>query len=150
VASGRAASRDPGDSVIRDRLLRPRWLVCLVIAWGVATAAAPRLGEAAPLPPARGVGAPGDLEVARSLLERRLAQAQLSALGVSEAEATEIWERLTPAERAELAARADELYTGGDPVAAAVAIGIIVAMFVILVLELMGRRVISRPEGVRP
>jgi hypothetical protein len=131
--------------VIRDRLLRPCWLVWLVVAWGVATAAAPRLGEGAPLPPARGAGAPGDLEGVRPLLERRLAQAQLAAIGVSESDAMELWERLTPAERAELAARADELHAGGDPVAAVVAIGIIVAMFVILVLELMGRRVISRP-----
>jgi hypothetical protein len=131
--------------VTRDRLLRPGWLVWLVVVWGVATAATPRLGEAAPLPPARGVAARGDLEGARSLLDRRLTQVQLAALGVSEADARVLWERLTPAERAELAARVDELGTGGNPVAATVAIGIIVAMFVILVLELMGRRVISRP-----
>ena len=108
-------------------------------------ASAPRLSEAAPLPPARGAGAVGDLEVTRTLLERRLVQAQLVTLGVSEAEVTELWLRLTPAERTELAARADELRAGGDPVAAGVAIAIIVAMFVILALELMGRRVISRP-----
>lgn len=136
--------------MIRDRLLRLRWLVWLVVAWGVAMAAAPRLGEAAPFPPARGGGAPGDLEGVRPLLERRLAQAQLAALGLSEAEAARLWERLTPPERAELTARADELYTGGNPVAAGVAIAIIVAMFVILALELIGRRVISRPDGVRP
>lgn len=130
--------------MIRARLLRPRWLIWLVIAWSVAMASAPRLSEAAPLPPARGAGAVGDLEAARMLLERRLVQAQLAALGVSEAEATELWQRLTPAERTELAARADELRAGGDPVAAGVAIAIIVAMLVILVLELMGRRVISR------
>ena len=108
-------------------------------------ALAPRPSEAGPLPPARGAGAVGDLEVTRTRLERRLVQAQLAALGVSEAEATEVWQRLTRAERAELAARADELRAGGDPVAAGVAIAIIVAMFVILALELMGRRVISRP-----
>ena len=112
--------------------------------------AVPRLGEAAPLPPVREAGGPDDLEVVRALLERRLVRAQLARLGVSEAEAVEFWERLTPAERVELSARADELRTGGDPVAAGVAIAIIVAMFVILALELIGRRVISRPEGVRP
>ena len=136
--------------MVRDRLRRPRWLVWLVVAWSVATAAAPNLGEAAPLPPARGVGASGDPEVARTLLDRRLVQVELAALGVSETEAMELWERLTPTERAELAARADELRVGGDPVAAGVAIAIIVAMLVILALELMGRRVISRPEGVNP
>ena len=129
----------------RARLLRPRWLVWLVISWSVAMASAPRLSEAASLPPARAAGAVGDLEVVRTLLERRLVQAQLAALGVSEAEVTELWQRLTPAERTELAARADELSAGGDPVAAGVAIAIIVAMLVVLALELMGRRVISRP-----
>jgi hypothetical protein len=129
----------------RARLLRPRWLVWLVISWSVAMASAPRLSEAASLPPARAGGVVGDLEVTRTLLERRLVQAQLAALGVSEAEVTELWQRLTPAERTELAARADELRAGGDPLAAGVAIAIIVAMFVILALELMGRRVISRP-----
>ena len=66
---------------------------------------------------------------------------------MSPSEATALWQRLTPAEREELAARADELRAGGDPVAAGVAIAIIVAMFVILALELIGRRVISRPAS---
>ena len=64
---------------------------------------------------------------------------------MSAADAAALWARLTPAERTELAARADELDAGGDPVAATVAIAIIVAMVVILALELIGRRVISRP-----
>ena len=127
------------------RMLRPRWLVWLVLAWSVAMASVPRPGDAAPLPPERAAAAAGDLEPARTLLERRLVQAQLATLGVSEAEASELWERLTTAERAELAERADELRAGGDPVAAGVAIAIIVAMFVILALELIGRRIISRP-----
>jgi hypothetical protein len=128
------------------RMLRPRWLVWLVLAWSVAMASVPRLGDAAPLPPERApAAAAGDLEPARTLLERRLVQAQLATLGVSEAEASELWERLTTAERAELVERADELRAGGDPVAAGVAIAIIVAMFVILALELIGRRIISRP-----
>jgi hypothetical protein len=131
--------------VIRDRLLRQRWLVWLVVAWGVAIAAVPRLGEGAPLPPARADGAFGDLALARTALERRRVQAELQALGVSESEAAELWGRLTPAERAELAARLDELRAGGNPLAAGVAIAIIVAMALILALELIGRRVISRP-----
>jgi hypothetical protein len=128
-----------------DRMLRPRWLVWLVLAWSVAMASVPRLGDAAPLPPERGADVAVDPGAARTHLERRLVQAQLATLGVSEAEAMELWERLTPAERAELAERADELRAGGDPIAAGVAIAIIVAMFVILALELIGRRVISRP-----
>jgi hypothetical protein len=135
----------------RDRRLRRRWLIWLVIAWSVALASAPHLGDAAPLPPAREGGAAGDLEDVRALLEHRLVREQLAALGVSEAEAAELWQRLTPAEREELAARADELRAGGDPVAAGVAIAIIVAMAVILALELIGRRIISRPStGAQP
>ena len=131
--------------MIRDRLLRPRWLAWLAILWAVATVATPRLGEALPLPPARAVDRVDDAAPARTPLEHRLVQARLAALGVSAADAAALWARLTPAERTELAARADELDAGGDPVAAGVAIAIIVAMLVILALELIGRRVISRP-----
>jgi hypothetical protein len=133
--------------MVRDRLLRPRWLVWLTVVWGVALLAAPRLGEAAPLPPTR--AAPSVEAVAPPLLPL-LVEARLAALGVSAADAAALWARLTPAERAELAARADELGAGGDPVAAVVAIAIIVAMVVILALELVGRRVISRPAEVQP
>jgi hypothetical protein len=130
----------------RDRLLRPRWLVWLIVAWGVAIASAPHSGEAAPLGPARGTGAAGSISaVARPELERRLVEARLAALGVSAEEAADVWARLSPAEREELARRADELRAGGDILIAMVAIGIVVAMFVILALELIGRRVISKP-----
>lgn len=130
--------------MMRDRLLRPRWLVYLVVAWGLALAAVPRLAEAAPLPPAGedGRGAPPD--AVRELLERRLVLDRLQALGVSPAEAAAALERLTPAERAELATRADELAAGGNGVEF-LAFAIIVGLLVILILELMGRRVISRP-----
>jgi uncharacterized protein DUF6627 len=139
--------------MIRDRLLRRRWLVWLVVAWGLALASPPHPGEAGPLPPARGDDATGRLGFARTELERRLVQSRLAALGVSGSEAAQVWARLTPDERAELVARADELRAGGNVAAAVVAIGIIVAMFVILALELIGRRVISRPsepEGAKP
>lgn len=121
-----------------------RWLVWLVVLWGIGTAALPRLAEGAPLPPARAEGAGGDLERVRALLEQRLVREHLRALGVSEAEAAEVWRRLTPEERAEMAARLDELGAGGNA-AAVLAVAIIVGLLVIFVLELLGRRVISRP-----
>ena len=136
--------------MVRERLLRPRWLVWLVVLWGVVLAAPPRPADAAPLAPERSAGASGSLELVRTELERRVVQARLAALGVSGSEAAEIWARLSPAERAELVARADELRTGGDVLIAVVAIGIVVAMFVILALELIGRRVISRPSEPAP
>jgi len=137
--------------MVRSRLLRRRWLVWAIVAWGLAIASAPRAGEAAPLAPARGAGASGTLELARTELERRLVLARLAALGVSGEEAAKVWARLTPDERAEIVARADELRAGGvNVLVAVVAIGIIVAMFVILALELIGRRVISQPSGPEP
>jgi hypothetical protein len=140
-----AGARELAPPMTRDRLFGRRWLVWPVVVWGVLMAASPRLGEALPLPPARDSGGAGESAVAPSPLEHRLVKARLSALGLSAADAAALWERLTPLERMELAARADELETGGDPVAAGVAIAIIVAMVVILALELIGRRVISRP-----
>jgi hypothetical protein len=134
-----------GVRLARDRWLCSRWLVWLTVAWSVALASAPRPVDAAPLPPARAGSAVGELEDVRPLLEHRVVRTRLAALGVSERDAAALWTRLTPAEREELAARADEVRAGGDPVAAGVAIAIIVAMAVILVLELIGRRVISRP-----
>jgi len=130
--------------MLRDRLLTPRGLVYLIVAWGVALAVVPHPADAAPLPPARD-GAPArDLDAVRALLEAKVVRAQLTALGVSPAEAAGVLDRLTPAERSELAARADEVRAGGSDVAF-LAYAIIIALLVILVLELMGRRVISRP-----
>jgi hypothetical protein len=112
------------------------------VAWGAMLAALPQPAEALPLPPA-GAASP-DLEGARVLLEARTIRARLAALGVSPAEAAAALDRLTPDERAELAARAQELTAGGQGVEL-LAFAIIVALLVILVLELLGRRVISRP-----
>jgi len=138
-------AEDSPARLVRDRLLARRWLVYLIVGWGVALAAAPRAGEAAPLPPrpADG-GALLDAEATRLLLEHKLLRAHLVALGVSSAEAALALERLTPAERAEMAARVHELDAGGTGVDI-LALAIILGLLVILVLELIGRRVISRP-----
>ena len=136
--------------MLRDRVLGVRWLVCLVVAWSAAWMALPRLAEAAPFPPGRDAG-PIDLETVRAALETRVARDSLAALGLDAEEATAVVERLTPEERAELVARASELAVGGDVAAAAiVAVAIIVGMIIILVLELMGRRVVSRPPVPSP
>ena len=130
--------------MLRDRLLSHRWLVYLIVAWAVGIAAVPRLGEAAPLAPTRDGSASVDLEVDRALLEQRLIRERLGALGVSPAEAEAALARLSPEERTEMAARVDELDAGGNGVAI-LAIAIIVGMIVILALELLGRRIVSRP-----
>jgi len=69
---------------------------------------------------------------------------RLATLGLSPAEAATVLDRLSPEERSDLAARAQEVDAGGNAVAI-LAVAIIVALLVILALELMGRRVISRP-----
>jgi hypothetical protein len=130
--------------MLRDRMLSHRWLVYLIVAWGVSLAALPRLAEAAPLPPGRDAASPVDLETARAVLEHRLVRERLRELGVSPADAEAALTRLSPAERREMAMRIDELDAGGNGVAI-LAVAIIIGMVVILVLELLGRRVISRP-----
>ena len=130
--------------MMRDRLLRPRWLVYLLVGWGMALAATPHPAAAAPIPPAAQGPPAEDFIALRTLLEARIVREQLAALGVSPAEAVAMLERMTPAERSEWAARAQEVQAGGGDVAF-LAFAIIVALLVILVLELLGRRVISRP-----
>jgi hypothetical protein len=130
--------------MLRERLLHPRWLVYLVVVWGVGLAVLPHPVAAAPLPPSPTADGGGDLDAVRVLLEARLIRDRLAALGVSPADAATALERLTPAERSELAARIQELGAGGDA-ASFLAFAIIVALVVILILELLGRRVISRP-----
>jgi hypothetical protein len=121
-----------------------RWLVYPIVAWSVALAGVPRCADAVPLPPVRASAETADLEVLRAALEGRVVREQLGRLGVSPADAAATLERLSPEERSELAMRAQELGAGGAGVAF-LAYGIIVALIVILVLELLGRRVISGP-----
>jgi hypothetical protein len=119
--------------------VRPR-LVIPVLAWALLLGLLPQVAEAAPLPPAATSPAAGD----PAALETRLVTARLVTLGVSPEEAAARIAALTEAERHELAQRLDELEAGGSA-AAALAVAIIVGLLVVLILELMGRRVISRP-----
>jgi Family of unknown function (DUF6627) len=130
--------------MVRDCLVRPRWLSVVLVAWGVLVAALPSVGNAAPLPPSRDGTEPTDLDALVRLLEQKVIRTRLGELGLSAAEAEEVLRRLSPDERSELAARVEELDAGGNA-AAALAIAIIVGLVVILTLELLGRRVLSRP-----
>jgi hypothetical protein len=116
-------------------------LVGPVLAWAFVLGLLPRFVEGAPLPP---VGRPA-AEASIGALEWRLAAARLEALGVSPEEAAARLARLSAEERGLLAARLDEVAAGGDPAAAVIAIAIIIGLLAVIVLELMGRRVISRP-----
>jgi hypothetical protein len=123
--------------------VRRRWPVYLIVVWGCVVMAAPP-ADGAPLPPA-GAAAAADLDGVRAVLEGRLVRQRLAALGVAPGEATAILERLSPEERAQLAARAEELAVGGDSGVALLAFAIIVALLTVLLLELLGHRVVSRP-----
>ena len=125
----------------RRTLLAPT-RVAPVLAWAVLLGLLPRIAEGAPIPPA----GPAPAAVDARALELRLVAARLEALGVSPDQAAARLARLSDEERRLLAARLDELDAGGSaPAAAALAIAIIVGLLVVLILELMGRRVISRP-----
>jgi hypothetical protein len=123
----------------RRTLLRPG-VVRAVLAWALVLGFLPA-GQAAPLPPRGDGGAVIDA----GPLEQRLMDARLIALGVSPEDAARRLSALSEAERHELARRLEEVDAGGDVLAAVLAISIIVGLLTVLVLELLGRRVISRP-----
>lgn len=111
-----------------------------ILAWALVLGLAPPGADGAPLPPTavrQAVEDPG-------LYEARLIAAHLAALGVGSAEVAARLAALSDAEREALATRVDELGAGGSA-AGVVAVAIIVVLLVILTLELMGRRVVSRP-----
>jgi hypothetical protein len=121
------------------RGLRHPRLVIPALAWALLLALGPAGGEAVPLAPVTtDVADPAELEA-------RLIVAHLVALGVSPRDARASLARLTDAERQALAQRLDEVGSGGS-IAAVLAIGIIVGLLAVLVLELIGRRVVSRPS----
>jgi hypothetical protein len=130
--------------MLREQLLSRGWLVYGVVAWGVALAAAPYAADPVPLPPVAEAAGAGDLGDLRAALEGKIVRGRLLTVGLSPAGLAAALERLTPVERSELAARAQELSAGVSGVEF-LAFGIILAMLVVLILELMGRRVISRP-----
>ncbi len=125
--------------MVRRLLIRLR-VVLPVLLWAVVLGLLPHVVEAAPLPPA--TAAPAETDGAA--LETRLVLAHLVALGVNPEEASARVAALSDAERHALAERLDEVDAGGSA-AAALAVAIIVGLLVVLILELMGRRVISRP-----
>ena len=121
--------------MLRTRVLRPRWLTVALVLWAVAWLALPVPGEGAPLPPARASTADG---VPASAVEVAALREALVAQGLTPADAELVLARLTPAERAELAQRADELAVGGDP-SLLLIVGIILLVAILLYLPLAGR-----------
>lgn len=120
----------------------PRPLVVAVLAWAILLGLVPALTDAAPIP--SGLPTPADADRVVRLLEEKAVAARLAALGLGADEVRAKLEALGEEERHQLAARLAEIEAGGSA-AGAIALVIIFALLVIIVLELMGRRVISRP-----
>jgi hypothetical protein len=120
--------------MLRTRILRPRWLTIALVLWSAAWISLPGPGEGAPLPPAR---ASASGEVPGTGADVAVLQEALVAQGLSAADAERVVARLTPAERAELAARAQELAVGGDGTVLIILLILLVA--ILLYLPLAGR-----------
>ena len=131
--------------MLRDHLLARTPLLYVLITWGILISLLPAPAIGAPLPTQLshdGVPA-SDLGTVRQALEMRAVRQQLEALSVTPAEAEAKLARLSPDELHQLAQRAEEIRAGGDGVGALVFV-LVVLLLVIVVLELMGRKVISR------
>jgi hypothetical protein len=121
---------------MQTRFLRPRWLTVVLILWAAVRLAAPSPASAGPLPP-RAAGEWGGGAEAGAL-EGRVLRGVLAAHGLSDDEARALLARLTPAERAELAARVDELATGRGTGFLLVIVAILLVA-VLLYLPMAGR-----------
>lgn len=132
--------------MLRDWLLAPSPLVYVLIAWGIMISLWPAPVLGAPLPPqlSQGDVAGRDLETVRHTLEMQAVRQQLEALGVTPAEAEAKLARLSSDELHQLAQRAEEARAGGDEVLGALVFVLLVILLIIVILELMGRKVISR------
>ena len=120
--------------MLRTRILRRRWLTVALVLWGAAWLTLPAPAEGAPLPPAR-AAAEG---VAAASADAPALRDALVARGLAPDDAEAVVARLTPAERAELARRAEEIGVGGDPSFVLIALLILVAA-ILLYLPLAGR-----------
>ena len=97
--------------MLRTRVLCPRWLTVALVLWVAAWLTLPAPAEGAALPPARSPALDASVDEPAELAAL---QRMLVAQGLTPSDAALVLERLTPAERAELALRIHELAAGGD------------------------------------
>jgi hypothetical protein len=97
--------------MLRTRVLCPRWLTVALVLWVAAWLTLPAPAEGAPLPPTRSQALDASVD---EPVELAALQRMLVAQGLTPSDAAFVLERLTPAERAELALRIDELAAGGN------------------------------------
>jgi hypothetical protein len=116
-------------------VLRPRWLTVTLVLWAVAWLALPTPSEGAPLPPSRASAVD---QAAASAVELGTVREALVRQGLTPDDADLVLARLTPAERAELAQRVEEMAVGGDPSLILIAV-IVLIVAILLYLPLAGR-----------
>lgn len=128
----------------RERFLRPRWLAYPLIAWGLLFCLLPNPALGAPLPSqVTEGGSAGDLDRLRQALELQIVKEQLGQLGLTPEEAQAKLASLAPDEIHQLSVRVQEVQAGGNGVEL-VAVVLLAVILFIVILELLGRRVISR------
>ncbi len=120
--------------MLQARFLRPRWLAVALIGWAALWVALPVPAAGAPLPPTPAAGSSAAAPDGNDPGAVRLA---LLAQGLAPADADAVLARLSPAERAELAARAREVRAGGD--AGILILALILLVSVLLYLPMAGR-----------
>ncbi|HEX2482148.1 MAG TPA: PA2779 family protein [Methylomirabilota bacterium] len=120
--------------MLRTRVLCPRWLTVALVLWVAAWLTLPAPAEGAPLPPTRSQALDASVD---ERAELAALQRMLVAQGLTPSDAAIVLERLTPAERAELALRIDELAAGGDAGVWIIVVLIVVA--ILLYLPMAGR-----------
>jgi hypothetical protein len=118
----------------QTRDLCPRWLTVAMVLWVAAWLTLPAPAEGAPFPPAR---APALHASVDEPAELAAVQRMLVAQGLTPSDAALVLERLTPAERAELALRIDELAAGGD--GGVLIIVLLIVAAILLYLPMAGR-----------
>ncbi len=133
--TGRDAAPREG-TMLRTRVLRPRWLTLALVLWASVWLALPVPAEGASLPPARALAADGLAHA--SAIDSAALRDALIGQGLTPTDAELVMARLTPAERAELARRAGELGVGGDP-SLVLIVALILVAAILLYLPMAGR-----------
>ncbi|HZS34444.1 MAG TPA: hypothetical protein VFC42_13825 [Methylomirabilota bacterium] len=123
--------------MLQARFLRPRWLAVTLIGWAALWVALPGPAAGAPLPP---MPAAGSSAAAPDGSDPGVVRLALLAQGLAPADADAVLARLSPAERAELAARASEVRAGGDG-------GILILALILLVAVLLYLPMAGRVQG---
>jgi hypothetical protein len=123
--------------MLRTRVLHPRWLATVLVLWAVVWVALPAPAEGAPLPPARATASGESADGAPRAPAEEALRRTLVSQGLTPGDIDFVLARLTPAERTELAQRAEEVGVGGDGTVLIIILVLIAA--ILLYLPMAGK-----------